>query len=601
MQGVSLFRKWRSQKFSDLLYQDNVVRTLKNVLESGSPARAYLFCGPRGTGKTSAARIFAKSLCCENGPTLEPCGECSLCRSISSGSCLDVFEIDAASNTQVEKIRDFIVDKVHFAPSQARFKIYIIDEVHKLSSASFNALLKTLEEPPPHVVFVLATTHPQELLPTILSRCQRYEFKPFSLAQIRAHLTHVADQESFDLESDACLLLARAAGGSMRDALVLLEQAHSYCGSKIPTSMVNQMLGWLPSESVHALVSTLAQGSAAGALRQLQELSDAGVDFTGLCDHLTESLRILMLLKVGSPDSSFQELSESQRTILSELAGTVQVPQLLNWLRTLMDCRQKIAEGASPRLACEVAFVGICVPSTTAVATGGGTDGLLARIELLEKRLSAGGVAPTAAPEKFRVPPAITPRPAEAQTTPVAVEAKVFAPPKELFVNPLELKTAAKDVASTAETKAVLSPESKPVVEQLKPEAKPLFSPPKAAAARSAQTSSQPKDAKEFWLKFIERLRLRDKRMSAILVDASLSLFEPPMLTISFPGERAWHQEKTLESKALIEEVCQELLGQPVKLTVTRDASQQLPDDEARHQDLVKRATGLFGAKVVES
>jgi DNA polymerase-3 subunit gamma/tau len=598
MQGVSLFRKWRSQKFSDLLYQDNVVRTLKNVLESGSPARAYLFCGPRGTGKTSAARIFAKSLCCENGPTLEPCGECSLCRSISSGSCLDVFEIDAASNTQVEKIRDFIVDKVHFAPSQARFKIYIIDEVHKLSSASFNALLKTLEEPPPHVVFVLATTHPQELLPTILSRCQRYEFKPFSLAQIRAHLTHVAEQEAFELESDACLLLARAAGGSMRDALVLLEQAHSYCGSKIPTSMVNQMLGWLPSESVHALVTTLAQGSAAGALKQLQELSDSGVDFTGLCDHLTESLRILMLLKVGSPDSSFHELSESQQTILSELATTVQVPQLLNWLRTLMDCRQKIAEGAAPRLACEVAFVGICVPSVA--APGGSSDALLIRIEQLEKRLSSGAPLPAAVPERFKVPTSLSTKPIEPQAPAVTAEPKVFTPPKELFVNPMEMKARAETESPTVEVKPESAPEPK-LVEATKPEAKPLFSPPKMAPAKAPAAAAQPKDAKEFWLKFIERLRVRDKRMSAILVDASLSVFEPPVLTISFPGERAWHQEKTLESKALIEEVCQELLGQPVKLTVSRDASQQLPDDEARHQDLVKRATGLFGAKVVES
>lgn len=594
MAGVSLFRKWRSQKFSDLLYQDNVVRTLKNVLESGAPARAYLFCGPRGTGKTSAARIFAKSLCCEKGPTLEPCGDCSLCRSIAIGSCMDVFEIDAASNTQVEKIRDFIVDKVYFAPSQARYKVYIIDEVHKLSSASFNALLKTLEEPPPHVVFVLATTHPQELLPTILSRCQRYDFRPFTLTQLREHLSRVAHEEGLELQDEACLLLAKAAGGSMRDALVLLEQSTSYCGKRIEAGSVNEMLGWLPFETMRSLLEALANGRGGRVVELLSVLSSQGAEFAGLCDQLSEYLRWMMLLKLQSPDSTLEELSEAQRLCLNELAPLLSMANVLNWLKGLLDCRQRIAEGAPSRLALEVALVAMTVQVEPSASPPKDMESLMRRVEALEK-----GLGPPA-----KISTTVTSG-AESSAGRPSVSKAVSKEPREHFVNPLRRKEPPEGVSKDS----AVPPESPKSETKVPPQAR-VSDPAPLRVDSSSPSMNKPVTEtvmrsecsdRDFWLQLRESIRKKDTRLNAILNDALLSHFEPPQITISFPSDRAWHHEQVTKAKGTVEAICQEILGGPVRLVVAMGSEISLPDDESQHSALVKRATGLFAGKIVES
>ena len=383
--SVSLFRRWRSQKFSDLVGQESVVSTLQNVLCAGDPARAYLFCGPRGTGKTSSARIFAKALNCERGPAEEPCNECSQCRSIAEGSNLDVLEIDAASHTQVDKIRDFIVEKVHFTPVAARYKVYIIDEVHKLSTSSFNALLKTLEEPPSHVVFVLATTHPHEMPSTILSRCQRYDFRPLTATETERHIKMIAGVEKIELDEDAARHLARAADGSLRDALVLFEQAHVFSEGRVTRDKVLDLLGGVGYEVLEEMFKDLHQGQAASALTRLDDWIVRGRDLKRLAESFQDHLRMLLLLKVRSEDQSIRHLSQEERESLERLTQVMSVGAITQWLRSVGEMLGQIRHGRRARLEWEMLLVSLAHPESDP-----SLEGVMRRLERLE---SGGPVA----------------------------------------------------------------------------------------------------------------------------------------------------------------------------------------------------------------
>ena len=380
--AVSLFRRWRSQKFKDLVGQESVVSTLQNVLQGGSPARAYLFCGPRGTGKTSSARIFAKAINCERGPAAEPCGECHQCLSIADGSNLDVFEIDAASHTQVDKIRDFIVEKVHFTPVAARHKVYIIDEVHKLSVSSFNALLKTLEEPPSHVVFILATTHPHEMPATILSRCQRYDFKPLTTGETEKHLHTIARAEGLEVDADATRQLARAADGSLRDALVLFEQAVVFSDGRVTREKVLELLGGVGYEVLEEMLLDLIEGRSSGALRRLDEWIGRGRDLKRLAESFQEHLRMMLLLKVKSEDASIRHLSAEERDSLERLCAALTTSAITSWLRQVMELLAAIRHGHAARLEWEMLLVACAQPDL---------DPSLQGLERRLERLEAGG------------------------------------------------------------------------------------------------------------------------------------------------------------------------------------------------------------------
>ena len=564
MSQVSLFRKWRSKAFADLVGQEAVVKTLRNVLSGGSPARAYLFCGPRGTGKTSTARIFAKALCCENGPALEPCNQCSTCREIAQGNCLDVFEIDAASNTQVDKIRDFIVDKVHFAPAKARFKVYIIDEVHKLSSSSFNALLKTLEEPPSHVVFVLATTHPHELLPTILSRCQRYDFWAFSLREVEDHLNHIAQEEKLNLNAEACQLLARAAQGSMRDALVLLEQAHHYSGGDVEPNDVVQMLGLLPQETLGRWTEALRTGQAAVLLGAVEEMHRGGQDFVRAVDLWVDHLRMLMLSKVQAHEAGLHELNEAYRTSLHQQAEGLSMGQILAWLKSAVEVQQAIRDGQPARIALELSLVQLCTPTTQ--ANSGGLEALTRQVQEMQEKIKQLG---TAAP------------------------AAAVAPP------PPPVKTAA-PVASPAPTPPPVKPSPPPL--QTPPAVptppRPRPEPPKPELPNGGKAITT---AKEFWPHLQESLRDRDRRLKAFLADAKLSHFGPEVLRISVPATHPLHFEYIGRSVRLLEEVSSQLLQSKVRIEVVQDGAQVVPPQEQEHENLVKKASGLFGGRILDA
>ena len=300
MSYTVLARRYRSGTFDELIGQDHVARTLKKAITSGRIAHAYLFCGTRGTGKTSTARILAKCLNCEKSkvPTPDPCGECNSCQAIARGDDIDVIEIDAASNTGVDNVRD-LINNAQFRPARSRFKVYIIDEVHMLSKSAFNALLKTLEEPPGHVKFILATTEAEKVLPTILSRCQRYDFRNIPTREIAGHLKNIVKQEKVNADDDALLLVAKAGAGSMRDALSLLDRLLSIGEDRLTVESLEQLLGLPKSQLLFDLADAIGSGDTKSVLSQADSMITGGLSPDSLVAALVEHLRSLLILRAA--------------------------------------------------------------------------------------------------------------------------------------------------------------------------------------------------------------------------------------------------------------------------------------------------------------
>ncbi|HEX6818743.1 MAG TPA: DNA polymerase III subunit gamma/tau [Ktedonobacterales bacterium] len=356
MASQSLYRKWRSQTFSDLIGQEATTRTLLNAVRDGRLAHAYLFCGPRGTGKTSAARLLAKAINCANPANGEPCNECLSCREITAGQSPDVIEIDAASNTGVEDIRT-LRQNVNLLGTGGRFKVYIIDEVHQLSAHAFNALLKTLEEPPPHVIFVLATTEAHKVLATIVSRCQRFDFRRISMRDIVARLRHVAEGEGLELEPAAADLLARAAQGGMRDALSLLDQALAYCGTQIDLERTRTMLGLADPGALRQLLVAVAEQRPADALHQLNELVVTGADLRQLQQQLGEEWRALLLARAGADVAEVMDRTSDEARELTALAGRFSLDELMACARVFARSETPARGLPVPQLALELALL----------------------------------------------------------------------------------------------------------------------------------------------------------------------------------------------------------------------------------------------------
>ena len=356
MASQSLYRKWRSQTFSDLIGQEAVTRTLLNAVREGRLAHAYLFCGPRGTGKTSAARLLAKAINCQNPQNGEPCNECVSCQEIASGRSPDVIEIDAASNNGIENIRD-IRDNANLIGSGGRYKVYVVDECHMLSTQAFNALLKTLEEPPPHVIFVLATTEAHKVLPTVVSRCQRFDFRRFGMRDIVGRLEHVAKGEGLELDPAAAELLARAAQGGMRDALSLLDQAVAFCGSRIDIERTRAMLGLADVTALRRLIACVADDRPADGLEILNELVTTGADLRQLNTQLAEEWRALMLARAGGDLTRLMDYTEEEARELAPLAERFSLEQLMASARAFTRNEGPARGLPVPQLALELSFL----------------------------------------------------------------------------------------------------------------------------------------------------------------------------------------------------------------------------------------------------
>ena len=453
----ALYRKWRPAAFRDVVGQQAITTALKNQLLHDKVAHAYLFTGTRGTGKTTCAKIFAKAVNCPNRTDADPCNECAVCRGIDDGSVLDVVEIDAASNNGVDNIRDLREETV-YTPSEGKYKVYIIDEVHMLSTAAFNALLKTMEEPPPHVIFILATTEIHKVPATILSRCQRYDFKRIAVEDIQARLLEVAGHENIQLDEPAAGLIARLADGAMRDALSILDTCAGV-SEQVDEALVRKMAGVTDRSYLFELSDALARQDAAAVLTQIASLRQASVDMKRLCDELIVHYRNLMLAAVPGAQNLLSGISREEQEQYERHAQNISAAQAVQCIKTLCAALDKMGKGVDARIELELAVYELCYPTPAVQAAP-----------------SPAASTVHSAPAAFAAAPAAAPRSAQAfAASPAAVAPAV----------------------------------------QKAPVAAPQTAPEDSAAVNQGQeTPFEP------WVKVLEVMKGKDKLLSAALKDS---------------------------------------------------------------------------------
>lgn len=382
MSYTALYRKWRPTSFEEVRGQDHIVKTLKNQINSGRIGHAYLFCGTRGTGKTSIAKIFARAVNCEHPVDGSPCGECSMCRQIAEGASLNVVEIDAASNNGVENIRD-IREQVQYPPTDGRYRVYIIDEVHMLSIGAFNALLKTLEEPPSYVIFILATTEVHKIPITILSRCQRYDFKRISIDTIAGRLAELTQAEQIDVDDRALRYVARAADGSMRDALSLLDQCVAFhFGEKLTYDNVLEVLGAVDNRVFSKLFQAVLASDTKACIREIEETIIQGRDLSQLVNDFVWYMRNLLIAKTTDEPGDMLDMSEENLAVLKEEAAGVDTETLMRYIRIFSELSGQLRYASQKRILVEIAFIKLTTPSMEQ-----NLDSILQRITLLEQKM----------------------------------------------------------------------------------------------------------------------------------------------------------------------------------------------------------------------
>ncbi len=408
MSYLVLARKWRPKTFADTVGQEHVLTALVNALESGRLHHAYLFTGTRGVGKTTIARILAKALNCEPGVTASPCGQCSACVEIDEGRFVDLIEVDAASKTKVDDTRE-LLDNVQYAPSRGRYKVYLIDEVHMLSKSSFNALLKTLEEPPPHVKFLLATTDPQKLPATVLSRCLQFNLKRLTPKLIQDRLAHILEAEQIEYEPAALALLARAADGSLRDALSLLDQAIAYCSGEVEAAPVATMLGTIDREYVDRLLDLLAAGDAPGILDAIADIDEQFPDYARLLEDLA---RLLQRVAVCQVVGDIQADDDSDTETIARLAGSIDESDVQLYYQTALIGRRDLHLAPDPRSGTEMTLLRMLAFRPQAAAAPSGAAGGKLVDSSPKVRTASSKAAPRAAPVVAE-PPAPEPPAAE--------------------------------------------------------------------------------------------------------------------------------------------------------------------------------------------
>lgn len=567
MAYVALYRQWRPQDFDALVGQKAVKTTLKNALASGKIAHAYLFSGPRGTGKTSMARILAKALNCEQGPTAEPCGQCGNCQRIVQGTSLDVIEIDAASNTSVDNIRD-LREQVAFTPAESRYKVYIIDEVHMLSTGAFNALLKTLEEPPAHAVFILATTDPQKVPATIQSRCQRFEFRRVTVDEIAEHLAMVAAGSGIEADADALRLIAIQAEGGMRDALSLLDQ----CGvmaKRVTVATVREVLGIVGREALHELTGAIGRRQLPQALATLNLLLEQGKDVKQVLTELIEYLRALVLY-LAVPDYEEIYLTDTKEA-LAELAPLFGRDRLLAAEERLHSAIQELRGSMRPRITAELCLLDLCRVEGSTLAA------LSARIEQLERQL-AGGVMPV-----------------YQQTQPIAVAAGNATAVQQSAAQEYTAQAVQQAPAFADAQAAKAAPAKKPAVKaQPQPAADTLAAAvnaaPKPKSARVQQTEEYAGDfaaGEDFWKQALEIMKAEKKNsMVSCAKNGRVFSFANNILQVAFKAPFLADRMNKDDYRKAFEEVLLRLARREIRLEAVIEGKAKLPQPPVKQQEV---------------
>lgn len=567
MAYVALYRQWRPQDFDALVGQKAVKTTLKNALASGKIAHAYLFSGPRGTGKTSMARILAKALNCEQGPTAEPCGQCGNCQRIVQGTSLDVIEIDAASNTSVDNIRD-LREQVAFTPAESRYKVYIIDEVHMLSTGAFNALLKTLEEPPAHAVFILATTDPQKVPATIQSRCQRFEFRRVTVDEIAEHLAMVAAGSGIEADADALRLIAIQAEGGMRDALSLLDQ----CGvmaKRVTVATVREVLGIVGREALHELTGAIGRRQLPQALATLNLLLEQGKDVKQVLTELIEYLRALVLY-LAVPDYEEIYLTDTKEA-LAELAPLFGRDRLLAAEERLHSAIQELRGSMRPRITAELCLLDLCRVEGSTLAA------LSARIEQLERQL-AGGVMP--------VHQQASPAPVAAEPVAQPIAQKDFAAAAQ---QPIAQQKPAAEQMQAAKPAPAKRPAAKaqPAADTL---AAAVNAAPKPKSAKVQQTEEYAGDfaaGEDFWKQALEIMKAEKKNsMVSCAKNGRVFSFANNILQVAFKAPFLADRINKDDYRKAFEEVLLRLARREIRLEAVIEGKAKLPQPPVKKQEV---------------
>jgi DNA polymerase III subunit gamma/tau len=528
-------RKWRPQTFAEVVGQEHVTRTLANAIVSGRVAHAYIFSGARGVGKTTTARILAKALNCAKGPAAEPCNECDSCREISSGSSLDVIEIDAASNRGIDQIRE-LREMVRYAPASSRYKVVILDEAHMLTDEASNALLKTLEEPPDRVVFILATTEPDNLAETIRSRSQHFHFRALSFAEITAALGQIATQEKWNIESGALAVMARAAEGSLRDALSLLEQARAYSGETISDAQVRELLGVVPQETLDQLTAAIEQRSAELALQLVHGLLAQGQNLPSFCREAIGHFRNLLVAKVCGADSDLVAAPAGERAGIARAAAAFSEEDLTRFFEILLETNGELRRNSDERLHLEMGLLRMVNA---------------ARLAPLEQVLAElGGAAPDAAP-----------RAGKASSAAAAASAISSAP------------TAATAPVATVRSSAAPAPRAANIPSEPGVSGTPLATKPEGAVARMVSIGGGLEAAQVEAIK--SAANEKQKFLGELIDQASRWEREGAEVRLFFPTERRALAEmlQSREQMENLRNIAQRVVGQPVRVCVKLEAS----------------------------
>lgn len=585
MAAQAIYRRWRSRNFAELIGQEHVTQTLLNALRAGRIGHAYLFTGPRGTGKTSAARIFAKAVNCLDPQNGEPCNRCAICVSINEGRSLDLIEVDAASNRGIDEIRS-LRDKIAFSPNECRYKVYVIDEVHMLTDPAFNALLKTLEEPPPHAIFVLATTEPHRIPLTVLSRCQRFDFRRVSVANLLVKLERICAQEGVRAQPEALAAIARHATGSFRDAESLLDQLVSFGIEEIKVEDVQRVLGSAPEAVVAGIAQAIISGDAAAGLSWINEALDNGVEARQLTREVLEYLRGLLLLKNGGA-RLLNVTPEAEKSMTTQ-AEALSLPRLLRAVRLFNGASNLLKTGIHTQLPLEMALVEASLPDDAAAPV---------------TRSPAAGVvprqtAPTASPQAVPGPSSraaeskSAPKVAEQATRSTATRAgKLEEPPPEPPDPP--------GLASRmSEHKAPAAPVSAPTVDMKVPE----------GVASSSGGPDLPW-LTENWARVLQAVRAKDRTIEAYLKSSEPVAVKSGVVTLGF--YYPLHRDRINEDRKrkLVEDAISQVAGKPLRVECKLyDGNRQEREKEttsSRREELlnhpvIRDAIDQLGATVVD-